>query len=118
MIPATTTGAQLRIVKETKGCKSCGAPIFFAITRTGKRIPMDARQVEGGRFCVVERAGIDDSGDINIIMAELHAVYINAHELHMFEQKYKRQPVAYISHFSTCPHATRHRGGWRKEGSS
>lgn len=105
----TTTGAQLRIVKEAKGCRSCGAPIFFAITRTGKRIPMDAGAVQGGRFQIVERAGIDDSGDVNTLTTELHAVYINAHDLHMFEQKHGRSPIAYVSHFSTCPHGRSHR---------
>jgi len=69
-------------------CRSCGAPILWALTENGKRIPLDAAPAERptGLFRLVEKIG-------------------------------ERTPVAvsvsgeavYLSHFATCPYADQHR---------
>ncbi len=63
------------IILDVSDCRSCGAPIFWAITPSGKRIPLDAEPVEQrGLF-----------------------VFDNGYA--------KPPPVVYQSHFATCPDA-------------
>ncbi len=41
-------------------CKSCGAPITFAITENGHRMPLDPNPAAGGNILVTR--GLDASG--------------------------------------------------------
>lgn len=69
-----------------KNCQSCGAPIFFAATGTGKRIPLDAEPTEDG----------------NIVILDGEACVIP-------KGTYLAGKPQYRSHFATCPNAARHR---------
>ena len=73
-------------------CKSCAAPIYFAIVdKTRKRIPIDVTPVTNG----------------NIIFVDGFAHYVT-----MFDQVGEHDPL-FISHFATCKDADK----WRKKGS-
>jgi len=63
-------------------CRSCGAPIEWAITVNGRRIPLDLGEHEGGNLEV--RAGVA----YNLLPPP---------------------PRARRAHFATCPNADRHR---------
>jgi hypothetical protein len=69
-------------------CKSCGAAILWALTRKGKRIPLDATPnpkgnltLTGGSATIAEDADLFTASDA----------------------------VRYVSHFVTCPDAATHR---------
>lgn len=63
-------------------CRSCGAPIQWAITRKGSRMPLDIGSHPDANIV------IDDAGIIDVVPAG--------------------QGVR-ISHFVTCPNASAHR---------
>jgi hypothetical protein len=72
----------------TATCRSCGAPIVWAITERGKRIPIDPQPNLAGNLTITPepfgppRAAVTrDVGDGR----------------------------RYLSHFTTCPHAAAHR---------
>ena len=69
-------------------CRTCGAEIIWAKTRTGKSMPLDAipvgQDVEG--TCLLED-GI---------------AYFGAFD-------HKPDAPRYVSHFATCPNAAKHR---------
>jgi len=68
-------------------CRSCGAPIRWAITAAnGKSIPLDRDPVDGGNVILVEGVA-----------------YMNANP-DLFTD------ARYVSHFATCPEANR----WRQ----
>ena len=62
-------------------CKSCGIPIIWAISPNGKKIPLDAR---APTFILDRNREVTDG----LPQARRHR--------------------AYVSHFSTCPDATKH----------
>jgi hypothetical protein len=73
-------------------CRSCGAPIRWALTTNGRRIPLDPDPVEGGNLALA------DQGTTPI------AYYVDPED----------EPVPgplYVSHFATCPNAAQHRWG-------
>jgi hypothetical protein len=63
-------------------CRSCGAPIVWAVTSSGKRMPLDARAA------VV--FGLDTTSDPPLAT------------------RGQGDPL-YVSHFATCPNAAQHR---------
>jgi hypothetical protein len=73
-------------------CKSCNAPIVWATTAAGKPMPMDATPAAVG----FELIGIDGTA------AKKATPLIGEWEL-------GSQRTVFVSHFSTCPHAARHR---------
>jgi len=64
-----------------KKCASCGAPIIWALTERGRRMPLDATPTTGA-----------------ILLTSASSPVPTA----------KFGPV-YTSHFATCPHADQHR---------
>ena len=68
-------------------CKSCGARIMWAVTSTGKKMPVDARESSRGNLTLERQPD-----------GELLARYVS--------------PGAgtHTSHFATCPNADQHRG--------
>jgi hypothetical protein len=62
-------------------CKTCGAPIDWAITEKGRRIPLD----------------VDSHPKANVIVDDGIARIVEPGD------------GVRISHFATCPHASRHR---------
>lgn len=67
-------------------CRSCGAEIVWALTASGKRMPLDAQSLPlpPGRFIL--------SGDDPPVATPLRVV-----------------TSTYVSHFATCPNASQHR---------
>jgi hypothetical protein len=65
-------------------CRSCGAPVRWAITQHENRMPVDPEPVENGNLILIDRDG------------ELHV----AHAV----------PGTHVSHYATCPDAER----WRR----
>jgi hypothetical protein len=86
---------------DTEACKSCQAPMLWAITTNGKHIPVDAEPVAvnggGGNIRLTPRPG----------MAPLAKVVRNPADLFGVREVYR-------SHFATCPHADRHRQRGRR----
>lgn len=75
----------------TGRCNSCGAPIRWVETPTGKRMPLDPEPVVGGNI------EIGDDGIARVFgKAEADVRAANGDLLHK-------------SHFATCPTASQHR---------
>jgi hypothetical protein len=74
-------------------CRSCGAPIRWAITPKGRRIPLDFEPARDGNVRLGAFAGEEHA--LVLAGAELAAAQIAG-------------PV-YRAHFSTCPNAAQHR---------
>jgi hypothetical protein len=72
-------------VSET--CRSCGAPITWARTTSGKPIPLDPEPV--------------DRGNLEVEDGVARPVLIEAGKLR------------YVTHFATCPNAPQHRNRGR-----
>jgi len=70
-------------------CNSCDAPIIWALTENGKRMPVDAEPVRDGNI-VLEHHGQRVTAIVRDAM------------LPGLEPLYK-------SHFATCPNASTHR---------
>jgi hypothetical protein len=75
-----------------RACRSCGAEVIWTQTqRSGKRMPVDAEPVGGGKFIL--EPGNDDDTPI--------AIFIGPRDPYTGPR--------YESHFSTCPNASQHR---------
>lgn len=66
-------------------CKACSAPIIWAVTNTGKAIPIDAQPVANGNVVLFDGPG---SGKVLALFGK--KAQAGATEL-------------YASHFATCP---------------
>lgn len=77
-------------------CNSCHAPVIWAETRTGKRMPVDTRPHPDGNVRIVAHPS-------GVQMAEV---------LGPLEVAAAEQPL-HRSHFATCPNAAQHRRGGR-----
>ncbi len=75
-------------------CRSCGKPIFFAVTANGKRMPVDPEPILTGSLIVTEHAGQEPT------CAPAPLVHSGP---------------KYLSHFASCEFASRHRKSNRKE---
>lgn len=74
-------------------CSSCGADIFWSVTSTGKKIPIDSEPRKDG----------------NIFISNESAVYITANS-----PESEATTPRYVSHFATCPQSK----DWRKKDKS
>lgn len=72
-------------------CRSCGAPIIWALTRTYRIMPIDAEPVDGGNVVIVGRGERAPRVDVRPGGT-------------LFDDR-----PTYTSHFATCPDAAR----WR-----
>ncbi len=79
---------------DPRSCRSCGAPIYWALTEAGKRMPVDADPSPAGT-CVLT---LEDRG--------LRVAVLTDHALD-FARRNGR--ALRTSHFATCPDAA----GWR-----
>lgn len=70
-------------------CRSCHAPIVWAITNTGRRMPVDAEPAENGTLVLYEST----PGEVHVAPASEHPTIVDRH----------------VSHFATCPNAAQHR---------
>lgn len=78
-------------------CRSCGARIFFALTTSGKSMPIDAEPTENGNVVLAEPAEI--------------AAALGTPRVRVVSSKNPAPEgaVRYVSHFTTCPNAAFHR---------
>jgi hypothetical protein len=72
-------------------CRSCAAPIRWATTTSGKRIPLDPGRAFDGNITL-------DADLLGGVVATVHGT--PPHHL----------PDRYVAHFVTCPHAD----AWRQ----
>jgi len=75
-------------------CSSCGAPITWALTLEGKRMPLDAHPNPAGMFFLATMRGPIGSTFIVAVARREDRL---------------QGPRTYSSHFSTCPDAAEHR---------
>lgn len=75
-------------------CHSCDAGVLWATTEAGKRIPLDPQPRTDGTFYLRPRHP-EGVTAIAVKDADREAIAA-AHQL-------------YVTHFATCPHASRHR---------
>ena len=77
-----TSGGELR-------CKSCGAPIRWGRTGSGRNIPLDAAPTPDGNVTMFDRIAVIHTKD---------------------SPPPEPGELRYTAHFKTCPHA----GSWRR----
>jgi hypothetical protein len=76
-------------------CRSCGAPIRWAVTVNGKRMPVDDQPTPGGNVSTVP-----NGAGPGLLLALVHPpgqTTLDADE------------PRFTSHFATCPNADQHR---------
>lgn len=87
---------------KTAVCRSCSAPIIWALTKELKRIPLDSEPLSArtsgqrGVFMLVKRLE-DDPLAWPVELADKEGEF---HRLRL---------AMYVSHFSSCPNAASHR---------
>lgn len=74
-------------------CRSCGAPIRWAFTAAGKRIPLDPEPYEAGNVWVDH---YESGMPVVNVAADRRGVP-------------SAEALVYVSHFVTCPNAAQHR---------
>lgn len=77
-------------------CRSCGAPIIWAVTDAGKAMPVDPIHDPGNGNIALHRAA-----------GEIRAAVVPARKA--AAMRAAGHPM-YIAHFGSCPHADR----WRR----
>lgn len=76
-------------------CRSCGAPIIWAVTEAARRlIPIDAQPVQNGNIELISPSDPRES-HIARVLGRLG--------------KTRSLGPLHVSHFSTCPNAETHR---------
>lgn len=75
-------------------CRSCQAPIVWAFTTSGKRIPLDPDPVDDGN--VVLSAAVSPGQAPTAIVLPVGQPTLD-------------DDPRYVSHFATCPNADTHR---------
>lgn len=84
-------------------CRSCRAPIVWALTENGRRIPLDRDPYEGGSpsgLFSVREVVVEGSGRRSLLAIAATPDAFPGETL-------------YRSHFATCPNAEQHRKGPR-----
>jgi hypothetical protein len=79
-------------------CRSCGAPIRWAVTVNGKRMPVDDQPTPDGTLVL--------SDPSPGAYAPTVAQYVEPEQSPLFEVP---DPPRFTSHFATCPNADQHR---------
>lgn len=79
-------------------CRSCRAPIVWALTSKGRLMPIDADPVDGGNISLVEITTMQDWEPrlMAVVHPERQASLLDDGEQH-------------VAHFTTCPQADEHR---------
>lgn len=85
-------------------CRACRAPILWAETRAGKRMPLDPRPTDQGNILLVDTALDADLYDCKIGQA-----VVLSEPAALAERSTRPDVSLYTSHFATCPSADRFR---------
>jgi hypothetical protein len=85
-------------------CASCKAPLIWATTERGKRMPVDSEPVTGGNILLSHR----HVGEPPVALPQAKAA------LEQLAAEHERSPQEgplrlFTSHFATCPDAAAHR---------
>jgi hypothetical protein len=85
-------------------CASCKAPVIWAMTENGKRMPVDAEPVESGTILLSHRR----LGQPPV------AIYQRSMDIEELRVQHERSPQEgplrlFTSHFAHCPNADKHR---------
>lgn len=95
------------MMARTPTCSSCGAPVRWARTSSGKAIPLDAEPDPAGNLLVVDQHG-------QVVPASVARSAVTRGLAHV--QVARRGPRSidpelphWRSHFATCAHAAAHR---------
>jgi len=85
-------------------CRSCKAPILWALTETGKRMPVDAEPVEGGNILLSHRQAA--TAPVAVVQGR--------DDIEQLRKQHEQSPQdgplrLFTSHFATCPYAGQHR---------
>ena len=87
----------------TGRCRSCGAPILWArMKNTGRAIPLDEKPTPDGNLWASQK-----TGPKGIELVVHFAPDKNAPRQDVLDRERRR----WVSHFATCPNATKHRRG-------
>ena len=107
-------------------CRSCDAPLRWAITDRGRRIPLDPAPVDldhHGALIVVPEENLVPGAGVHVIDRALSLGAV-IHKLisargvtpeRARELITERGLTAHVSHFATCPNARAHRRTGRKD---
>ena len=76
-------------------CRTCGAPVIWLHTLSGREMPLDAEPVADGNLVIV------NTGQSRYVVPAPK----QAPEPDLF----RAPELRYRSHFATCPHAKQHR---------
>lgn len=82
-------------------CRSCNAPVRWAITERGRRMPLDVEPSDEGNILLQDREG-----------REPLAVVLTKGQIAAFDGSLQRHRL-HRSHFATCPHGKHWRKGAR-----
>ncbi len=78
-------------------CRSCGAPVLWAVTAAGKRIPLDPEPQPDGN--VVIASEVHPRTSVECVHAEVVPARSAIHP----------DRLRYQAHFASCPNAAQHR---------
>lgn len=78
-------------------CRSCGAPVVWAVTVDGRRMPVDRDPVDGGNVLLAPSVEPGGSPTATVVGKRVQ------------ETLFGDNGPRYVSHFATCPDANRHR---------
>lgn len=85
-------------------CRSCKAPVIWALTEKDKPMPVDAEPVEDGNIVLSHRRVGQDP--VALVKGPLEIEQLRAEH----ERSPQEGPLRlFISHFATCPNAQEHR---------
>lgn len=87
-------------------CRSCGAQMIWAITETGKKMPVDAEPSSAGEFVLF---WIESENTPQV--RSLVSIERNGRPMGEWDGNYS-------SHFATCPNAGQHRSKNQQKGST
>lgn len=82
------------LLSDVRSCRSCGAPVIWAVTTSLSKMPVDAEPVEDGNVA---------------LMAPRHEGSLRAIVLGPLDTLTHESPLR-TSHFATCPQAK----SWRR----
>ena len=92
---------------EVKECRSCGAEITWCVTESGKKMPVDRNPVPGGNIRLIQH----DPNHPPLALYDAKKELAGAALQLPLDEEDEAKPLAYVSHFSTCPEAR----NWRKQ---
>jgi hypothetical protein len=89
-------------------CKSCRAEIEWAVTETGKRIPIDSERRREGNI-LLEHREVGRPPIARVLTREQVDAHRRTHAENLARGLDTGSADLFVSHFATCPNAAQHR---------